>query len=83
MVGRCRAGVAVVAGRWEGVLAGTAAAASSTSRLSALVRVRTRSYGAMAPSVMLSSGLTARADPSSACAAPIRPPRRRYSKVST
>ena len=45
------------------------------------LRVRTRPTGAISvPKVRI--GLTCSAAPSSACAAPIRPPRRRYSSVS-
>ena len=50
---------------------------------SALAAVRTFSNGPTRPSSTLRIGLTASADPTSAAAAPIRPPRRRYSRVST
>ena len=55
----------------------------SSSRLRARAEVRTRSRLATRPSSIWSSGFTASAPPSSAAAAPIRPPRRRYSRVST
>ena len=45
-------------------------------------RVRTRSTGVTSSS-RVRIGLICSADPSSACAAPIRPPLRRYSSVST
>ena len=45
--------------------------------------VRTFSSDATLPSSICSSGFTASAPPNSAAAAPIRPPRRRYSSVST
>ena len=60
-----------------------AAAVSSVNRASARLDVRTFSSGRMAPSTSVRMGLMANADPNSADADPIRPPRRRYSRVST
>ena len=60
-----------------------AATASSTIRASARLAVRTFSTGSMCPSLTARIGLTASAEPSRADAEPIRPPRRRYSRVST
>ena len=60
-----------------------ASTASSSSRLSARAAVRTFSSVATLPSSICSSGFTASAPPNRAAAAPIRPPRRRYSSVST
>ena len=57
--------------------------ASASSRASALAWVRTRSSGTTTPSVSVRIGLTASADPIRAAAAPTRPPRLRYSSVST
>ena len=56
--------------------------AYSTSRRSALAPVRTRSIGVISCS-SVRIGLILSADPSHADAAPILPPRRRYSSVST
>ena len=58
-------------------------AISDTSRASARVGVRTFSSATIWPSTICSSGLTDSEVASSAVAAPIRPPRRRYSSVST
>lgn len=60
-----------------------AATASSSSRASAREDVRTFSSGASRPSAMSSSGFTISAEPTKVAAAPIRPPRRRCSSVST
>ncbi len=57
--------------------------AISSSRAIARDAVRTFSSGSIRPPARCSSGFTASAEPSSARAAPIRPPRRRYSRVST
>ena len=57
-----------------GVAATTAASESSSNRAIALVEVRTFSSGAIWPSVRVRIGLIARAEPSRAAAAPIRPP---------
>ena len=59
------------------------ATASSSRRDSARAAVRTFSRVPIRPSTISSSGFTASAEPSSAAAAPMRPPRRRYSRVST
>ena len=66
--------------------AGSAVAAStarSSIRAMARVDVRTRSSGTMCPSRSPRIGLIDSAEPTSAPALPIRPPRRRYSRVST
>ena len=55
----------------------------SSIRLRARAEVRTRSRFTTRPSSIRSSGFTERAPPRMAAAAPIRPPRRRYSRVST
>ena len=61
-----------------------ASTARCTSRVSARAKVRTFSSGTTCPSRMCSSGLTDSAEPSTAAAAdPMRPPRRRCSRVST
>ena len=59
--------------------------AETDEEMKAMAReeVRTRSSGTMCPSRRPRIGLIDRADPSSAPAFPIRPPRRRYSRVST
>ena len=57
--------------------------ASSTSRWTARAVVRTFSSGRMRPCATCNNGFTASAVPSSAAAAPIRPPRRSRSRVST
>ena len=57
--------------------------ATSSRRAIALAEVRTFSSASMWPSTICSSGFIARAEPSRAAAAPIRPPRRRCSRVST
>lgn len=49
----------------------------SSSRAIALDAVRTFSRSSIRPPSSCSSGFTASAEPNSACAAPIRPPRRR------
>jgi hypothetical protein len=54
----------------------------STIRCSARPAVRTRSIGMISRSIVR-IGLIFSAEPTHACAAPIRPPRRRYSSVST
>jgi len=54
----------------------------SSIRSNALRDVRTRSTGVISPS-RVRIGLILSAPPSHAWAAPIRPPRRRYSSVST
>ena len=60
-----------------------ASTARCTSRLLARAAVRTFSSGTTRPSFTCRTGLTASAEPSTAAAAPIRPPRRRCSRVST
>ena len=55
--------------------------ANSTIRSNARRRVRTRSTGVISSS-RVRIGLICRAEPSHACAEPIRPPLRRYSSVS-
>ena len=60
-----------------------ACTASSTSRCAARAVVRTFSSGRMRPCATCSSGFTASAVPTSAAAAPIRPPRRSRSRVSS
>jgi hypothetical protein len=57
--------------------------AVSTSLRSARSVPSTRSSGATWPLIMVSSGFSDSALPSIAVAAPIRPPLRRYSSVST
>ncbi|CAM5229609.1 hypothetical protein STENM223S_00667 [Streptomyces tendae] len=52
-------------------------AAISSRRAMALEAVLTFSRGSMRPPASCSSGFTASAEPNSAWAAPIRPPRRR------
>ena len=52
-------------------------------RTKARLAVRTFSTGSMCPSLRARIGLIASAEPSKADADPIRPPRRRYSSVST
>ena len=58
-------------------------ATSASSLPIALSAFRTRVSGAMSPSSIVSKGLSSSAVPSRAEALPIRPPRRRYSRVST
>ena len=60
-----------------------ASTARCTRRLLARAAVRTFSSGTTRPSLTCRIGFTARAEPSTAAAAPIRPPRRRCSRVST
>jgi hypothetical protein len=55
---------------------------SSTNRSTARLRVRTRST-TLNPNSPIKIGLRSSADPSHAAAPPIRPPRLRYSSVST
>ena len=75
------------AARWcTAIDTGSSPAASTTRwtrRCSARVAVRTFSSGTTCPSLTCSTGLTASAEPRTAAAAPIRPPRRRCSRVST
>ena len=59
------------------------ATASSSSRAMAREAVRTFSTGTICPPETPRIGLIDRADPSRALAVPIRPPRRRCSRVST
>ena len=67
----------------EATVACAADAVRSASRASARLEVRTRSSGRIAPSFNVRIGLIANAEPSIADADPMRPPRLRYSRVST